>query len=104
MTDAIKHDDGKPRLDLLDRCFLEETARVLGFGADKYAPHNYKKGLAYTRLIAAAMRHIVAFNDGEDIDPESGLSHLAHAACCLQFLMWMKKNRTDMDDRYLTPI
>jgi hypothetical protein len=46
------------------------------------------------------MRHIMAFNDGEDKDPESGLSHLAHAACCIMFLLEFEKTHQELDDRF----
>lgn len=97
---ALKYDGEKPRMDLLDRYALEEIAKVLTFGATKYETHNWKKGMKVGRLIAASLRHIHAYNDGEDLDPESGLSHLAHAGCCIMFALWMAKNRPDMDDRW----
>lgn len=95
-----KDDVGKPRMDLLDRELLEGVARVLAFGAEKYAAHNWRAGIATSRLYAAAMRHLVASLNGEDVDSESGLDHLAHAGCCLMFLLWMKKHRPDLDDRW----
>jgi hypothetical protein len=95
-----KHDAGKPGMHLLDRHALEEIARVLDFGAQKYAAHNWRGGIAYSRLVAAALRHLHAFNDGEDADPESGLSHLAHLGCCVMFLLNMQKTRPDLDDRH----
>lgn len=95
-----KHDGGKPRMDLLDKHALEEISRVLDFGAQKYAAHNWRQGIQYSRLTAAALRHLHAFNDGEDIDPESGLSHLAHLGCCVMFLLNMQKTRPDLDDRH----
>ena len=100
MSSGLKHDDGKPRMDLLDRVALEEIARVLGFGAEKYAAHNWRGGIAYSRLVAAALRHLHAFNDGEDLDPESGLSHLGHLGCCVMFLLNMAATRPDLDDRH----
>ncbi len=96
---AQKHDDGKPRLDYLDPYVMEEVAKVLTFGATKYAPWNWKKGIEIGRLTAACLRHIFAFMRGENTDPETGLSHLAHAICCLMFALWMIENRRDMDDR-----
>jgi len=42
----------------------------------------------------------MAFNDGEDKDPESGLSHLAHSLCCLMFLLEFEKTHPELDDRY----
>jgi len=97
---AIKFDNNKPRLDLLPSTALVEIAKVLGFGASKYAEHNWRRGLAYSRLIGAAMRHIAAYNDGESIDPESGISHIAHAACNLMFLLEFEKTQPNLDDRY----
>ena len=73
---------------------------MLKFGADKYHAHNWRDGFAWSRPLAAAMRHIMAFNDGEDKDPESGLSHLAHAACCIMFLLEFEKTHPELDDRY----
>jgi hypothetical protein len=99
-VEGSKYDSEKAPMALLDRSWLEETAKVLGFGARKYAAHNWRGGIEYSRLVSAALRHLHAFNDGEDIDPESGLSHLAHASCCLMFLANMKATRPDLDDRY----
>lgn len=101
---ALKFDGEKPRMDLLDRYAIEQLASVLTFGAKKYAAHNWRKGLQYSRLVAAAMRHIQAFNDGEDNDPESGLSHVAHAMCCMMFLLGTINHRPDMDDRWPTTL
>lgn len=99
MTQAQKHDDGKPRLDYLDPYALEEVAKVLTFGATKYGAQNWRKGIEIGRLMAACLRHIFAFMRGENNDPETGLSHLAHAMCCLMFTLWMLEHRRDMDDR-----
>lgn len=101
---GVKFDGEKPRMDLLDRYAMEQLAAVLTFGAKKYTSHNWRKGLQYSRLVAASMRHIQAFNDGEDNDPESGMSHVAHAMCCLMFLLGTIKHRPDMDDRWPTTL
>jgi hypothetical protein len=100
MSGGLKFDAGKPPLALLDRTALEEVAQVLAFGAKKYAAHNWRGGISYSRLADAALRHLLAFMDGEDFDPESGLPHLAHASCCLMFLQNMARTRPDMDDRH----
>jgi hypothetical protein len=97
---AIKADGGKPRMDLLPREALIGTAEVLGFGAQKYADHNWRKGFAWSRIYGAALRHLTAWFAGEDLDPESGLSHLDHAACCVMFLQTYVKTSTGTDDRY----
>jgi hypothetical protein len=97
---GLKFDADKPRMDLLDSEFLEDMAGVLTFGAKKYAPHNWRKGLHISRTIAAIYRHLGAINRGEDRDPESGLLHSAHLGVNVQFLNWMLKNKPEMDDRW----
>lgn len=100
MSGGTKYDDGKPDLSLLSSVWLLGVGAVLSFGKKKYSAHNWRNGLQQSRLIAAAMRHIVAFNDGEDLDPETGLPHLHHASCCLMFASEMWAKRPDMDDRF----
>lgn len=90
----------KPPLDLLSLEFQKGAAQALGFGANKYGRHNFREGIDYSRLIAAALRHLNQYNAGMDNDDESGLSHLSHAAASLNMLMWMAANRPDLDDRY----
>lgn len=97
---ALKFDQDKLPLHLLSTEAMNQTAAVLAFGAEKYAAHNWRKGFTWSRPLAAAMRHITAFNAGEDKDPESGLSHLAHAACCIMFLLEFEKTHPELDDRY----
>lgn len=97
---ALKFDQDKLPLHLLSTEAMNQTAAVLKFGAQKYAEHNWRKGFAWSRPLSAAMRHITAFNNGEDTDPESGLSHLAHAACCIMFLLEFEKTHRELDDRY----
>lgn len=97
---ALKFDQDKLPLHLLSTEAMNQTAAVLKFGAQKYAEHNWRAGFAWSRPLAAAMRHITAFNAGEDKDPESGLSHLAHAACCIMFLLEFEKTHRELDDRY----
>ena len=96
---ALKYDQDKPRMDLLDPYAIEQLSHVLTFGAQKYAAHNWRKGLNKTRLIAAALRHIFAYLRGQDTDEETGLSHMAHAMCCCMFIIGLE-HRADLDDRY----
>lgn len=96
---GIKHDLGKPDLSYISLTLLEEVAKVREFGAKKYARNNWLKGFKYTRSIAAALRHIMAFNTGENLDSESGLSHVAHAICCLEHLLNDIKNHPENDNR-----
>ncbi len=104
VSGGVKFDQGKPRMELLPAVALEEIAKVLTFGASKYQPHNWTKGISYSRLLGAALRHLTAFMKGEDNDPESGLSHLSHLGCCIIFLIWMSKHRSDLDDRFKDPV
>lgn len=98
---GLKFDAGKPMLSLLSRIWLEGTARVLTFGAKKYAAHNWRKGMQHSRLLDALQRHVLAFQDGEELDPESGLPHLDHASCCLMFLRENHELRRECDDRHV---
>lgn len=100
---GTKFDEGKVDLSLLPITPLEYIARVLEFGAKKYGATNWRKGMSWRRLAAACLRHIFAYLRGEDLDPESGLPHLAHAACCLIFLLWYGENRKNFDDRIKDP-
>jgi hypothetical protein len=83
-----KHDDGKARWDLVPDAPLRAVVMVLTYGAKKYAPEGWRQvSEPRRRYYAAAMRHLDAWRGGEILDTESGLPHLAHAACCLLFLL-----------------
>ena len=87
-----KFDAGKVDYTLVPWDGLEEVVKVLEFGARKYARDNWQQvegGMQ--RYQAAAFRHMIAYNQGEKVDPETGLSHLAHAGCCLLFLLSLEK-------------
>jgi hypothetical protein len=95
----VKDDNTKTRYDLLPPELLEETAKVLTFGAQKYSAHNWAQGASWSRYFSAMMRHMWAWWRGEDNDPETGFSHLAHAACCLSFLIAYQRRGLGEDDR-----
>ena len=99
-TEGRKDDGGKPRVELLSTEALLKIAEVLTFGAKKYDPHNWRDGILWSRLFGAGQRHLLAWNTGEDVDPESGKSHLAHAGCCIMFLLEYEKTHKELDDRY----
>lgn len=99
-SSGIKHDDGKLPLSLIPKEAIDGLARGLQYGARKYAKHNWAKGMDWSRVYDAGMRHMTAWNAGEDKDPESGLSHLDHALCCLAFLAAYESRGTGNDDRY----
>ncbi len=86
-TPAIKFDGEKTRYDLFSPKTLELVGDVFTFGAKKYADRNWEKGMAWSRMFNAAMRHLWAFWRGDRLDPESQLPHLAHAAWCVLALL-----------------
>jgi hypothetical protein len=98
-SEAPKYDDGKLMFDLLMPGPLRQVVAVLTFGAEKYGPNTYRRGLKWSRYVGAALRHIWAWYGGEMNDPESGLHHLAHAICCLLFLLDFEDIRPEFDDR-----
>lgn len=98
---ATKFDDDKPPLSLIDGGFLRGLSLALKFGAERYGVDNWRGGFRFRRLLAATLRHVTAFNDGEDLDSDSGLSHLWHAAACLMILDWVRRFRPSLDDRYV---
>jgi|AntAceMinimDraft_11_1070367.scaffolds.fasta_scaffold03986_2 hypothetical protein len=88
IINGVKYDNDKPDYTLLPFNAVDEVVKVLTFGAKKYDRHNWKKvDNLHLRYQAAAYRHMTAYSKGEVIDGESGLPHLAHAVCCLLFLM-----------------
>ena len=102
---GIKYDNGKPDYTLLPLDALEQVVEVLTFGASKYDRHNWKKvDNLHQRYSAAAMRHIVAYMKNEDIDEESGYSHLAHAICCLMFMLQEDADNIKQDYNKAKPI
>jgi len=83
-----KDDGGKSEFSLLPWKAVQRVTKVLMYGAKKYAPDNWRHvPNARKRYFDAALRHIIAWHGGEINDPESGLPHLAHAACCVLFLL-----------------
>ena len=93
----------KTRFDLVPFAAVAQIADVLEFGADKYSANNWCRGAHWSRYFSALCRHVFAWWRGEDLDPETGLSHLAHAGCCLFFLMEYQSNRWGTDDRFKGP-
>ncbi len=89
---AKKYDQEKDRWDLLPIAPIEQLVKILGFGAKKYGDNNWQTLENFEdRYYAAALRHITKWRKGSIKDEESGLPHLAHAMCCLTFLLWREK-------------
>lgn len=85
--EGMKFDADKVRLDLIPYQAIEQVARVLTFGAAKYGEYNWARGINYSRLVRAAINHLQLWFRGQKHDQETGISHLAHAACCILFLI-----------------
>lgn len=97
--DALRYNEGKVQWSLVSFKDIEEIPRVLEFGAKKYSRDNWKKGMPVTEMCDSLLRHVIAFASGEDIDPESGLSHLGHIGCNIMFINHTLKNHPEKDDR-----
>lgn len=98
-----KFDKGKNRLGLIPPEIIEAVGKILTHGANKYAPRNWQKGISYEKIYGAMQRHLQKFWNGEELDSESGLPHLDHAACNLAFLITYEAHPEqyfEFDDRY----
>lgn len=89
------------RYDLIPVHPLNLLAELYGKGAEKYEAHNYRRGYEYSKSYAAAMRHMTAFWNGEDIDPEMGVPHVICAAFHMFALAEFLKTHPEFDDRFI---
>lgn len=94
-----KFDQEKIRADLLPVDSLLEISKIFTFGAKKYGDRNWEKGMNWSRIYGALLRHIFSWWLGEDKDPETKETHLAHAGCCIMFLLAYEKRGVGLDDR-----
>jgi Domain of unknown function (DUF5664) len=96
---GARFNDNKPDFSLIPLVTLEDEARVWEYGARKYAKNNWMKGQAWSVPLACALRHLAAWQSGETVDAESGVSHLAHAICNLRMLTLYATTYPEGDDR-----
>lgn len=104
-SDACLRDVYKLILDELGCTPIESItmiANIMEFGAGKYGDHNWRAGMKWSRLIGAAMRHMVSHAQGNLLDAETCKPHLWHALCCVMFLITYDTKRLGEDDRYVT--
>tara|TARA_Y100001951_G_C11227671_1_gene232661 strand:+ start:140 stop:427 length:288 start_codon:yes stop_codon:yes gene_type:complete len=93
MSDSfVKFDEGKRRWRLIPFGIVNDIVDVFDLGAQKYGVDNWKKCEDWDRYFDALMRHVIAWRQGEKLDPETHKHHLAHAICCAIFLIWKDKN------------
>lgn len=104
-----KFDEGKVRMDLIPPELLFAVGRTLTYGADKYGDRNWEKGMRWSRVFAAMMRHMWAWWGGKgpttksflfgELDDETSYSHLWHASACISFLIAYEERGVGEDDR-----
>ena len=99
MPGGLRHNEGKNRLDLIPPEWITALGEVLTKGANKYEDRNWEKGMDWSKCYASLLRHAVAFWDGEDCDPETGLPHPAHVAWNALALLTYMSTHPDEDDR-----
>lgn len=102
MEEKMKYDKQKVALGLLPLEVLAPVAQVFEFGAAKYGEFDWYydgKNTEWIRTFSSIQRHLFAWHNGEDIDPDSGLPHLAHATSQLMILMSHVDNHPKMDNR-----
>lgn len=98
-----KFDTGKLRYDLVNELAHREMVAVLTFGATKYKPENWRHVEdAIDRYYAAVKRHLSVRRMGEMLDEESGLLTLAHAACCIHFLLAFDAEEEESTETFQT--
>lgn len=102
-TGARKADHGKIMMELLPPEALMAIAEVFTYGAKKYDARNWERGFDWGRIYGALQRHLMAWWAGEDMDKETGYSHLAHAGCDLLMLLTYEILGAGTDDRPSTP-
>jgi len=89
MMKGVKWDKEKPRWSLLPWREVRQIVEVVSYGSTKYEDFNWQRVKPFKdRYLSAMMRHLEAYFSGELKDPETGYYHLAHAGCCLLFLLW----------------
>ena len=96
---SLRYNTGKPDYSLIPLASLKEAAKVLEYGATKYARDNWRKPTNWSVSYACLMRHMAAWQSGEDLDPESGFSHLGHAACNILQMLDMLENHPEELER-----
>lgn len=98
---AVKHDTDKNRIDLIPPELIFALGDILTDGASKYSEHNWAKGMRYSRVFGACMRHLWQWWWTGEPDKESGRSHLWHACACIAFLIAYEIRKVGEDDRQI---
>jgi 5'(3')-deoxyribonucleotidase len=100
--EGLRFNEGKIRMDLLEPWAIEKLAEVFTVGAKKYAPNNWLKGMAWSKVTASLKRHLLEYEKGVDYDEETGLLHAQHIAWNAMALLSYFKHYPEGDDRLHT--
>ena len=95
---GLRFNEGKPQWRLLPQSSLVPMIRVLEFGAKKYSPDNWKKGLSTVACMESMKRHWDKLMEGEALDEESGIHHIGHIMCNAMFISWLMENKPEFND------
>lgn len=99
-TGSLRKNGGKPQMSNISPQFILDLAALMTKATEKYPVFNWAKGNYMSVPYDSCMRHLLAFNSGENNDPETGLGHLAHAAANIMFMHYYLQNFPEMDDRF----
>lgn len=99
---VMRYNGGKNRLDLVPMKWMEGLGSVVTFGANKYRPNGWRDGMPWNNTLGSALRHIAAWQNGEELDSDSGLPHLLHAATNLMFIYTYQQEGIGEDDRFVS--
>lgn len=97
--EGLRYNNGKDRYDLLEPYAIQQLVKVFSRGAEKYEPYNWEKGMKWSSVLASLKRHVAAFEQGKDLDDETLLPHMAHAAWNALALVSYMKIAPQYDDR-----
>lgn len=100
---GLRADKGKTEFHLIPVDGLAELGRVYSFGAKKYAPRNWERGMLWSRCYNSLLRHLYAYWNGERNDQETGLHHMAHVAWNAVALLVYSLRGIGIDDRKANP-
>jgi hypothetical protein len=96
---GLRLNEGKLQISLVPTSAIRGLAEVLQKGAAKYAPRNWERGMKWSIPYECAMRHLMTWFDGQDLDDETKLNHLKHALCNIAFLIEYSETCPQFDDR-----
>ena len=98
---CAKADKGKLPISLVPMTIIKDIAAIRKYGEEKYhAPNNWVL-VDKQRYVDAMWRHLIAYQEGEEYDKESGLPHLWHAACNMAFILEMESPDWDVRKQQL---